>query len=247
MGFSWGGCLAPHCGASHPPPPTHTHTHAHNFSNSKVVVVTPIACSTFEDIYGGARPDSVSIVTLSCEVDDGDAFLKHLRARRVQVSLGHCNASFERAAAAVAAGAAAVTHMFNCCSSLSNRNPGYTGLLPPPSTCAIGLIADGVHVHDASLMTGAPTTAQDETQNPFSRDHRNSPLLRRRPRVAGHRCGLRKSTGFQFRNFSNRTAGRCCGAGRRRALHCGARHLRQQRARGGCGDGGAGEGKAVVL
>jgi N-acetylglucosamine-6-phosphate deacetylase len=71
-------------------------------------------------------------------VDGGDEFLTHLKARNVQVSLGHCNASYERAAAAVAAGAAAVTHMFNCCSSLSNRNPGYTGLLPPPHTCAIG-------------------------------------------------------------------------------------------------------------
>ena len=86
-------------------------------------------------------------------MDTDDYFLKHLTSRRVQVSLGHCNASYERAAAAVAAGAAAVTHMFNCCSSLSNRNPGYTGLLPPPFTCAIGLIADGVHVHDASLRT----------------------------------------------------------------------------------------------
>ena len=97
-------------------------------------------------------------------MDSGDEFLKHLRARNVQVSLGHCNASYERAAAAVAAGAAAVTHMFNCCSSLSNRNPGYTGLLPPPHTCAIGLIADGVHVHDASLRTGASATPRHETE-----------------------------------------------------------------------------------
>ena len=71
-------------------------------------------------------------------MDGGDEFLMHLKARNVQASLGHCNASYERAAAAVASGAAAVTHMFNCCSSLSNRNPGYTGLLPPPHTCAIG-------------------------------------------------------------------------------------------------------------
>lgn len=119
-----------------------------------------VSHSTFEDIYGGASPDNVAVVTISCEVDEGDRFLTHLRTRRVPVSLGHCNASFERAQAAVAAGAAAVTHMFNCCSSLSNRNPGYAGLLPPPCTCAIGIIADGVHVHDASLRTGAVATPQ---------------------------------------------------------------------------------------
>jgi N-acetylglucosamine-6-phosphate deacetylase len=111
-------------------------------------------------MYGGTSPESVAVVTISCEVDEGDRFLTHLRTRRVPVSLGHCNASFERAQAAVAAGAAAVTHMFNCCSCLSNRNPGYTGLLPPPCTCAIGIIADGIHVHDASLRTGAQSFSQ---------------------------------------------------------------------------------------
>ena len=115
----------------------------------------PAAGSTFEDVYGGVSPDGVAVVTLSCEVDEGDEFTRHLRGRGVQVSLGHCNASFERAstasecrppplpalpcdfvrhfdaAAAVAAGAAAVTHMFNCCSSLSNRNPGCARTAPP--------------------------------------------------------------------------------------------------------------------
>jgi N-acetylglucosamine-6-phosphate deacetylase len=63
----------------------------------------------------------------------------------VIVSLGHSDCSHAEAQAAIAAGARAVTHLFNAMSQLGNRDPGLVGaaLTAPVSA---GLIADGIHV-----------------------------------------------------------------------------------------------------
>ncbi|WP_420343138.1 N-acetylglucosamine-6-phosphate deacetylase [Paenirhodobacter sp.] len=68
-----------------------------------------------------------------------------LAAAGIFVSLGHAEASMAEAAAAVAAGARGVTHLFNAMSQLGAREPGMVGAaLSLP--VAAGLIADGVHV-----------------------------------------------------------------------------------------------------
>ena len=67
------------------------------------------------------------------------------------VSLGHAEASAEEATAAFAAGAGAVTHLFNAMTQLSSRAPGLVGaaLADPHIVC--GLIADGHHVHATAM------------------------------------------------------------------------------------------------
>jgi len=66
------------------------------------------------------------------------------------VSLGHSDASYEQAMAALAAGARGFTHLFNAMSQMTPRAPGMVGAaLSTEAYC--GIIADGHHVHPASL------------------------------------------------------------------------------------------------
>ena len=68
----------------------------------------------------------------------------------VIVSLGHSGAGYDMAKAAYAAGARMATHLFNAMSGLHHREPGMVGAAFDHAQW-IGLIADGVHVHDAGL------------------------------------------------------------------------------------------------
>lgn len=67
------------------------------------------------------------------------------------VSLGHSDCSFEDAMAAAAAGARSVTHLFNAMSQLGSRTPGLVGAALASDNLSAGIIADGIHVHPASL------------------------------------------------------------------------------------------------
>ncbi len=67
------------------------------------------------------------------------------------VSLGHSDASYDSANAAFAAGASMVTHLFNAMSQLGNREPGLVGAALDNSGIFAGLIADGIHVHPATI------------------------------------------------------------------------------------------------
>lgn len=68
------------------------------------------------------------------------------------ISLGHTEASYDQATAATKAGAACVTHLFNAMSQLGNREPGLVGAVLS-GTLHAGIIADGLHVHPATLRT----------------------------------------------------------------------------------------------
>ena len=79
--------------------------------------------------------------------------ISRLAKAGIVVSLGHSDCSLNEAKAAFRAGARCVTHLFNAMSQLGNREPGLVGAtLDTPDVCA-GLIADDVHVHQASMHT----------------------------------------------------------------------------------------------
>ncbi|SMQ62586.1 N-acetylglucosamine 6-phosphate deacetylase [Devosia lucknowensis] len=67
------------------------------------------------------------------------------------VSLGHSDASYEKANAAFDAGASMATHLFNAMSQLGNREPGLVGAVLDRPDVTAGLIADGIHVHAAAM------------------------------------------------------------------------------------------------
>ncbi len=77
--------------------------------------------------------------------------IRTLAARGVLVSLGHSEATYEEAQAGLAAGARAFTHLFNAMSPLMGRRPGMVGAALDSPDAFAGIIADGHHVHPASL------------------------------------------------------------------------------------------------
>lgn len=76
--------------------------------------------------------------------------ITRLRDAGLVVSIGHTDATYVVAKAAVEAGASIATHLFNAQSQLSNREPGVVGAVLDLPIWA-GLIADGIHVHPVTI------------------------------------------------------------------------------------------------
>jgi N-acetylglucosamine-6-phosphate deacetylase len=101
--------------------------------------------------------------------------IEKLAADGVLVSLGHSDASFVEVQLALDVGARAFTHVFNAMSQMNGREPGMVGAALSDAESFCGLIADGLHVHDAAtrvaiaaknkgrimLVTDAMPTAAD--------------------------------------------------------------------------------------
>lgn len=90
-----------------------------------------------------------TLVTLAPEQAAPEA-IRALVAAGVVVAMGHSNASYEQAIAAIEAGASGVTHLYNAMSGLGSRAPGLVGAALDSDVWA-GVIADGIHVHPAAL------------------------------------------------------------------------------------------------
>jgi len=69
----------------------------------------------------------------------------------VILSIGHSDADYDTARAAIAAGMTGVTHLFNAMSPLLHRAPGVVGAAIEDQSIYCGLILDGFHVHDAPV------------------------------------------------------------------------------------------------
>jgi len=79
------------------------------------------------------------------------AQVEQLVQNHVIVSIGHCDATYEQAMVLFDAGARGVTHLFNAMSPLTGRAPGLVGAALDHPDVWGGIIADGHHVHEASL------------------------------------------------------------------------------------------------
>lgn len=89
------------------------------------------------------------MVTLAPEQNDVAA-IRALVAAGVIVSIGHSNATYAQARAAIDAGATGVTHLFNAMSPLHHREPGVVGAALEDQSVYCGLIIDGAHMHPAA-------------------------------------------------------------------------------------------------
>lgn len=92
----------------------------------------------------------VLLVTVAPESVTPDQVATLTRAGAV-VSLGHTDADYDTCLAHARAGATGVTHLFNAMSQFGSRAPGLVGAALETGTLWAGLIADGVHVHPASM------------------------------------------------------------------------------------------------
>jgi N-acetylglucosamine-6-phosphate deacetylase len=98
------------------------------------------------------RLKTLKLITMAPELDGALDAIRTLADRRIAVSLGHTDASYEEAIAGVAAGARMFTHVFNAMPPLHHRAPGAAGAALSDTRAMAALIPDGVHVHPAMLQ-----------------------------------------------------------------------------------------------
>jgi len=133
-----------------------------------VEVLTPAinGFSDLEDMYGSSNinptlspsgttlPAKIKKITAAPEVAAMTRTIPEIKERGIVYSIGHTEATYEEASAAVASGATMITHLFNAMRPLHHRNPGVFGVLgiaeslPRPY---FGIIADGIHLHPTSI------------------------------------------------------------------------------------------------
>jgi N-acetylglucosamine-6-phosphate deacetylase len=98
------------------------------------------------DISGGR----IRRVNVAPELPGALDFIRAARGYGLAVSIGHSNATYDEAMAAVEAGATITNHTFNAMSGLEQRRPGLVGATMTTDALLAELILDGVHVHPAA-------------------------------------------------------------------------------------------------
>jgi N-acetylglucosamine-6-phosphate deacetylase len=112
-------------------------------------LIRPMTDADLAQLVAAARVLPALMVTLAPAAARPDQ-IAALAAAGAIVSLGHAACTHAQALAARAAGARAVTHLYNAMSGLGHREPGLVGAaLDTDLDC--GLIADGHHVHPAAI------------------------------------------------------------------------------------------------
>jgi N-acetylglucosamine-6-phosphate deacetylase len=102
-----------------------------------------------------AGDGTVRMVTLAPELPGGLAAVRQLTAAGVVAAIGHTDASYDVARAALDAGVSVGTHLFNAMRGLHHRAPGPSAALLEHPDAYVELIADGVHLHPAVLRMAA--------------------------------------------------------------------------------------------
>jgi N-acetylglucosamine-6-phosphate deacetylase len=93
---------------------------------------------------------SKTLVTLAPESATPDQ-VAYLVKHGVIVAAGHSDAPYETVRAAIDRGLSGFTHLFNAMSQLANRSPGMVGAALEDDATFAGIIADGYHLHPATL------------------------------------------------------------------------------------------------
>ncbi|TMD14458.1 MAG: N-acetylglucosamine-6-phosphate deacetylase [Chloroflexi bacterium] len=91
------------------------------------------------------------MMTLAPELPDGLQAVARLWAAGTLVAAGHSGADFDCGVRAIAAGVRFGTHLYNAMRAFHHRRPGLCGALLMDRRVAVGLIADGQHLHDATI------------------------------------------------------------------------------------------------
>ncbi|HGY3718536.1 TPA: N-acetylglucosamine-6-phosphate deacetylase [Citrobacter gillenii] len=102
--------------------------------------------------YEQAAEGQIIAVTLAPEMDPDHQLTRYCKKKKIVVSMGHSDASFEQALEAIGNGASSVTHVYNGMAKYINREPGLLGAAWRLDGLYGELIADGIFV---SLVSAA--------------------------------------------------------------------------------------------
>jgi N-acetylglucosamine-6-phosphate deacetylase len=103
----------------------------------------------------------VRVVTLAPELPGGLELIRLLVREGIIASMGHSDATYDQALAAIAAGATHATHLFNAMPPLHHRDPGLiAACLNEPEVLA-EVIPDGVHLHPQTVRLALKVKGPD--------------------------------------------------------------------------------------
>lgn len=136
----------------------------------------------FNKIYKGAQPEECMIlptvenylsfvkdhqdvirkISIAPELEHSIELIEYLNDKNTVVSLGHTNATYEEAQAAIDAGATSGTHTYNAMTPLTHRAPGVVGAVMINDSVYAELILDGIHVNYAAAKALLRTKGKDK-------------------------------------------------------------------------------------
>ena len=95
--------------------------------------------------------DIIKLITIAPEVDGADKFIAYLQQNHphIIISIGHSNASFDRAKESFDKGISHATHLFNAMNPLHHREPGIVGAVLDSDEVSCEIIADNIHIHSS--------------------------------------------------------------------------------------------------
>jgi N-acetylglucosamine-6-phosphate deacetylase len=96
-----------------------------------------------------AGAGTIRMVTIAPERDGAVDAIRQIVDAGVVAAVGHTEATYEQTRAAIAAGAAVGTHLFNAMRPINTREPGPVIALLEDERVTVELITDGVHVDPA--------------------------------------------------------------------------------------------------
>lgn len=101
--------------------------------------------------YIYASGGKVKILSLAPEMEGALDLVRFLDREGIVAAIGHSDASYEETLAAAQAGLRQATHTFNAMGEFHHREPGALGAVLTLDSITAEVIADGVHVHPASI------------------------------------------------------------------------------------------------
>jgi N-acetylglucosamine-6-phosphate deacetylase len=98
-----------------------------------------------------AASGNARILTIAPELLGAMPCIDAARSLGMVVSIGHTDATYEQARAAVAHGAHHATHVYNAMRPFTHRDPGVIGAVLTTPEVTAELIADGIHVDEIAM------------------------------------------------------------------------------------------------
>ena len=93
----------------------------------------------------------LKLITIAPDNEGSIEFIRYAVERGLTVSMGHTDADFETAQAAIDAGATQLTHTFNAMRPLNHREPGVLGAALTDNRVKCEAICDYIHLHPATV------------------------------------------------------------------------------------------------
>ncbi len=143
---------------------------------------------------------ALRLLTLAPELPGASDVIREAVRCGVTVAVGHTAATYEEASQATGLRASVVTHLFNATGGLTAREPGVVGAALALDTLSASLIADGIHVHPATVRAVVKAKGPERTvlvtdaMPPVGTTTHEFSLLGRRVTVRDGACRLDDGT-----------------------------------------------------